>query len=146
MFSRPDFLSRGFTIALFQMHGKVPEVKDKLISLVINGRKTSGCVFSSLVGMISDKQVVGFALDSSHLTSLRVTDLKDNILGRSFGKVKGTLRWSSGLKDLCMVSILSWKKHAKPSASDASEPGGIGFPPCSLVRESNSPHKFLWSL
>ena len=84
-------------------------------------------VLSSLVGMVSDRQVVGFALDSSHLTSLRVNGLKDNILGRSFGKVIGTLRWYSGLTDVCMVSILSQKKHAKPSASDASEPGGIGF-------------------
>ena len=146
MFSRLDFLSKGFTIALFQMHGKVPEVKDKLISVVINGRKTSGCVFSSLVGMISDKQVVGFALDSSHLTSLKVTGLKNDILGRSFGKMTGTLRQSSRLNDLHIVSISSQKKHAKPSASDASEPGGIGFPPGSLVRESNNPNNFLWSL
>ena len=115
-------------MALFQMHGKVPEVRDRLISLVINGKKASGCVLGSLVLMVSDWQVVGFALDSSQLTSLRVTGLKDNILERSFRKVKGTLRWSSGLKDLHMVSILSQKKHAKPSASDASEPGGIGFP------------------
>ena len=78
--------------------------------------------------MVSDMQVVVFALVSSPLTSLRVTGLKDDILGRSFGKVIGTLRWSSGLKDLCMVSILSQKKDAKPSTSDASEPGGIGFP------------------
>ena len=79
-------------MALFQMHGKVPEVRDRLISLVINGKKVSKCVLSSLVGMVSDRQVVGFALDSSHLTSLRVTGLKDNILGRSFRKVIGTLR------------------------------------------------------
>ena len=121
-------------MALLQMQGKVPEVKDKLLSLVINGRKASGCVFSSLVGMVSDRQVVGLALDSSHLTSLRVTGSKDDIFGRSFRKVKGTLRWSSGLKDLCIVSILSQKKHAKPSASDASEPGGIGFPPGSFSK------------
>ena len=89
------------------MHDKVPEVKDKLISLVINGRKISGCVFSSLVGMISDKQVVGFALDSSCLTSLKVTGLKNDIFGRSFGKVTGTLRQSSRLNDLHMVLILS---------------------------------------
>ena len=115
-------------MALFQMHGKVPEVRDKLISLVINGKRASGCVFSCLVGRVSDRQVVGFALDSSCLTSIRVTGLKDDILGRSFGKVKGTLKWSLGLKYLHMVSILSQKKHAKPSASDASEPGGTGFP------------------
>ena len=78
--------------------------------------------------MVSNRQVVGFALYSSHFASLRVTGSKDDIFGRSFRKVKGTLRWSSGLKDLCMVSILSWKK-AKPSASDALEPAGIGFPP-----------------
>ena len=46
-------------MALFQMQGKVPEVKDMLIRLVIKGRKTSGCVFSSLVGMVSNRQVVG---------------------------------------------------------------------------------------
>ena len=103
-------------MALFQMHEKVPEVRDKLISLVINGKKASGCVLSSLVGTVSDRQMMGFALDNSHLTSLRVTGLKDNILRRSFGKVKGTLRWSLGLKNLHMVSILSQKKHAKPSA------------------------------
>ena len=115
-------------MALFQMHGKVPEVRDRLISLVINGKKASGCVLINMVGMVSDRQVVGFALVSSPLTLLRVTGLKDDILGRSFGKVIGTLRWSSGLKDLHMVSILSREKDAKPSASDASEPGGNGFP------------------
>ena len=67
--SSPNFLSKGFTIALFQMHGRVPEVKDKLISLVTSGRKTSGYAFSSLVGMVSNKHVVGFALDRSHLIS-----------------------------------------------------------------------------
>ena len=71
---------------LFQMHGMVPEVRDRLINIVINGKKASVCVLSSLVGMVSNRQVVGFALDNSHLTSLRVTGLKDNILGRSFGK------------------------------------------------------------
>ena len=104
-------------MALFQMHGQVPEVRDRLISLVINGEKTSGCVLSNMVGMVSDRQVGGFALVSSPLTLLRVTGLKDDILARSFGKVIGTLRWSSGLKDLQMVSILSWKMDAKPSAS-----------------------------
>ena len=44
-----------------------------------------------------------------------------------------------------MVSILSQKKYTKPSTSDASEPGGIGFPPGSLVRESKSPNNFYWS-
>ena len=83
-------------MALFQMQGKVPEVKDKLISLVINGKKASACVLSSLVGMVSDRQVVGFALDSSCLTSLRVTSSKEVIFGRSFGKVKGTLRCLQG--------------------------------------------------
>ena len=39
----------------------------------------------------------------------------------------------------------SQKKHAKPSASDASEPGGIGFLSGSLVRESNNLNNFLWS-
>ena len=33
-------MSSGLTIALFQIYGKVPAVKGKLISLVINGRKT----------------------------------------------------------------------------------------------------------
>ena len=127
-------------MVLFQMHGKVPEVRDRLISLVIKGKKASGFVLSSLVGMVSDRQVVGFALDSSHLSSLRVTGLKDDILGRSFRKVIATPRWSSGLKDLCMISILSQKKHAKSSASDASDSGGIGFPPGSYVRESSSPN------
>ena len=37
-------MSMGFTMALFQMQGKVPEVKDKLMSLVIKGRKASGYV------------------------------------------------------------------------------------------------------
>ena len=101
--------------------------------------------FSSLVEMVSDRLVMTFALDRSCLTSLRVTGLKDNIFGRSLGKVKGALRWYSELKDLHMVSILSRKKQAKPSASDASELGGIGFPPGSLVRESNNPNNFLWS-
>ena len=100
-------------MALFQMQGKIPEVKGKLMSLVIKDRKAYGCVFSGLVGMVSDRQVVGFALDSSHLTSLRVTGSKDDIFGRSFGKVKGTLRWSSGLKDLHMVSFLSQEKTCK---------------------------------
>ena len=36
-------------MTLFQMHGKVPEVRDRLISLVIKGKKASGCVLSSLV-------------------------------------------------------------------------------------------------
>ena len=128
IFSRPIFLSRGFTIALFQIQGKVLEVRDRLNSLVIKGQKASGCVLSSLVEMVSDRQVVGFALDSSHLTLLRVTGLKDNIIGRSFGKVIGTHRWSSGLKDLHMVSILFQKKHAKPSASDVSELVALGLP------------------
>ena len=79
-------MSKGFTIALFQMHGKISDVKDKLISLVISGRKTSGCVFSTLVGIVSDKQVVGFALDNSCLTSSRETGLKSYILGKTFGK------------------------------------------------------------
>ena len=65
--------------------------------------------FSSMVGMISDKQVVGFALDSSCLTSLKVTGLKKDIFGRSFGKVTGTLRQSSRLNDSHMVSISSQK-------------------------------------
>ena len=43
-------MSRGFTMALFQMLGKVSEVRDRLISLVINSKKASGCVLSSLVG------------------------------------------------------------------------------------------------
>ena len=115
-------------MALFQVCGKVPEVRDRLISLVINGKKASGCLFSSMVGMVSNRQVVGFAVVSSHLTSLRVTSLKEVILGGSFCKVLGTLRWSSGLKGLHKVSILFWIKDAKPSASNASEPGSIGFP------------------
>ena len=57
--------------------------------------------------MVTDRQVVGFALVSSHLTLLRMTSLKDFILGRLLGKVLGTLRQSYGLKDLCMVLILS---------------------------------------
>ena len=69
--------------------------------------------FSSLVGMVSDKQVVGFALDSSHLTSLRATGSKGDIFGRLFGKVKGTHRWSSGLKDLCMASNFIPEKRCK---------------------------------
>ena len=73
-------------MALLQMHGKVPEVRDRLISLDVNGMKASGCVLSSMVGMVSDRQMVGFALVSSPLTSLRVTGLKDDILGRSLGK------------------------------------------------------------
>ena len=64
--------------------------------------------------MISDKQVVGFALDSSCLTSLKVTGLKNDILGRSFGKVTGTLRKSSTLNDSCIVSILSQKSMQSP--------------------------------
>ena len=130
-------------MALFQMQGKVPEVKDRLMSLVIKGRKVDRYVFSSLVGMVSERQVEGFALYRSGLTSLRVTGSKDDIFGRSFGKVKGTVRLSSGLKDLHMVSILSQKIQAKPSASAASEPGGIKFSPGSLVRESNRPNNFL---
>ena len=90
--SNPDFLSKGFTKALFQMHGKIPEIKYKLITMVISGRKTSGYGFSSLGGMVSNKHVVGFALDRSHLISPRETALKDDILGRSFGNVKGTFR------------------------------------------------------
>ena len=78
-------MSKGFTNALFQMHGKVPDVKDKLISLVISGRKTSGCVFSNLVVIVSHKQVVGFALDNSCLISSRETGLKSDILGKTFG-------------------------------------------------------------
>ena len=93
-------------MALFQMQGKVPEVKDKLMTLVTKGRKASRHVFSSLVGMVSDRQVVGFALYRSHPTSLRVTGSKDDIFGRSFGKVKGTLRWSSGLKDLHVFNFI----------------------------------------
>ena len=65
-------------MALFQMLRKVPEVKGKLMSLVI-----------SLIGMVSDRQVMGFALYISCLTSLRVTSSKDDIFGRSFRKVKG---------------------------------------------------------
>ena len=41
-------------MAVFQMQGKVPEVKDKLMSLGITGRKASRYVFSSLVGTVSD--------------------------------------------------------------------------------------------
>ena len=107
MYSRPGFLSKAFTIALFQGDRNVPDDTDKLISLVMSGRKTSGCIFSSLVGMVSDKQVVGFALDNSHLTSPEVTGLKKDILGKSFGKVKGTLGQSSRLNDSCIVLILS---------------------------------------
>ena len=95
--------------------------------------------------MVSERQVVDFAFISSLLTSLRVTSLKDVILGRSFVKVLGTLTQSSALNELHMVSILSQKKDAKPSASDASQPGGIGFPPGSLVRESKPRNNFHWS-
>ena len=119
-------------MALIQVFGKVPEFRDRLINLIINGKKASRCVLSSMVGMVSERQVVGFALISSHLTSLRVTSFKDVIFRRSFGisfgKVLGTLRWSSGLKDLHMVSILSQKKDVKPSTSDASDTGSTGFP------------------
>ena len=79
------------------------------ISLAISGRKTSGCAFSSLFGMVSNKQVVGFALDNIHLTSPRVTGLKNDILGKSFGKVKSTLSQSSRVNDSHIVSILSQK-------------------------------------
>ena len=116
-------------MALFQVCGKVPEVKDRLISLVVNGKKASGCVLSSMVGMVSDRQLVGFVLVSSHFTLLRVTGLKDVILGRSLGKVLGMQRQSSGLKDLHMVSIFSQKRDVKPSASDMCESGGTEFPP-----------------
>ena len=120
-------------MALLQVCVKIPEVKDRLISQVINGKKASGCLSSSIPGMVSDRQVVGFALVSSLLIALKVTSLKDAILGRSFRKVLGTLRQTSGLNDLHMVSILSWIKDAKPYASDAFEPGGTGFPAGSLV-------------
>ena len=56
---------------------------------------------------------------SSHLTSLKMTDLKDVILGRSFGKVLGTLRWSSEFKDVYGFNFIP-KKDAKAFASDAS--------------------------
>ena len=71
-------MNRGFTIAPFQVCGKVPEVRDRLISLVINGKKASGCVLSNMVGMVSNKNVVGFALVCSHLTSVRVIGFKDH--------------------------------------------------------------------
>ena len=51
-------------MVLFQMHRKVPKVKDRLTSLVINGKKASVYILSSMVGMVSDRQVVGFALVS----------------------------------------------------------------------------------
>ena len=41
--------------------------------------------------------------------------------------------------------IFFMEKDEKPSASDTSEPGGIGFPPSFLVRESKSPNNFHWS-
>ena len=41
--------------------------------------------FSNLVGIVSDKQVVGFALDNSCLTSSRETGVKSDILGKTFG-------------------------------------------------------------
>ena len=34
-------------MTLFHMQGKVPEVKDKLMSLVIKGRKASWCVLAA---------------------------------------------------------------------------------------------------
>ena len=73
-------------MALLQVCGKVPEVRDKFISIVFNGKRASGCVLSSMVGIVSNRQLVGFALVNSHLTSLRVAGLKDVILGRSLGK------------------------------------------------------------
>ena len=45
-------MSKCFTMALFQVCGKVPEVRDRLISLVINGKKASGCDLSSMVGIM----------------------------------------------------------------------------------------------
>ena len=72
-------------IALFQILGNIPEVKDKFRSMVISGRKTSGYAFSSLVGMVSKEYVVGFALDRSHLVSSRDTTSKNDILGKWFG-------------------------------------------------------------
>ena len=111
-------------------------VKGKLISLVINGRKTSQCVFSGLVGMISDKQVVDFALDSSHLTSLKVTGLKNDILGRSFKKVTGTLRWSSRLNDLHVwFQFYHRKSMQSPQPAIHQNLVALDFPPGSLVRE-----------
>ena len=97
---------------------------------------------SSMVVMISDRQVMSFSLVSSLFTSLRVTGLKDIILGRSFGKVLGTLTQSAGLNDLHIVSILSEKNDAKPSASDASEPDSIGFPPRLFSKEVQESKQF----
>ena len=42
-------MNRGFTMALFEMQEKVPEDKDKLMSLVLKGRKASGCVLAALL-------------------------------------------------------------------------------------------------
>ena len=63
-------------MALFQICGKVPEDKDRLINLAINGKKASGCFMSSMFGMVSNRQVVGFVLVHSHLTSVRVTSFE----------------------------------------------------------------------
>ena len=128
-------------MALFKVCGKVPKVRDRLSSLVINGKKASRYVLAAWLGWCP----VHKWWVSSHLTLVGVTGLKDVILGRSFGKVLGTLRQSSGLRDLHMVSVLSWKKDAKPSTTEAYEPGGIWFPPGSLVGESKSPNNFHWS-
>ena len=103
-------------MALFQVCGKVPEDRDRLSSLFIKSKKASGCFVSNMVGGVSNRQVVGFALVSSHPTSLRVTSLMDVIFERSFRKVPGTLKQSSGLNDLCMVSLFPQKKNVKPSA------------------------------
>ena len=115
-------------MALFQIHEKVLEVRDRLISLVINGNKASRCVLAAWLGWCLIGKLLALLWSVAILHHSKVSSLKDVILGRSFGKVLGTLRWSSGWKDLCMVSILFWKTDAKPSSSDASEPGGIVFP------------------
>ena len=72
-------------MAILQVCGKVTEDRDRLISLAINGKKASKC-FSSMVGMVSNRQLVGFALVSSHPTSLRLTSLKMSLLDDHLGK------------------------------------------------------------
>ena len=137
--SRPSFLSRGLTMAIFHSSENSPVVRHRLTIFVMMGRQATSNCLRVLVGMMSNLQCLLFMFIITVHTSISVSGQKYTNMGISccMGLYGMLMKFS------LIFSILDRKNSAKSSASSSSVLlGGIGFCivlPVSLLTRWKSP-------
>ena len=141
--SRPTFLSRGFTSAIFQLDAKTPWPNDTLTSFVMNSTINGAIFFNRFIGISSSSQDLDGILVMTFKTSSEDIGLKEENVGTADSDGSYSGKSSRSFLIFCIFPI---KNSANSLASSSSSKvSGSGFWLAVLVRLAMSLYNFLVS-